>query len=305
MDHRVQRLHPAVEHLGEAGQRRDVADRQPGRRAAPAAVPPVETSSTPRGGERARRARRGRSCRKRRAARGGSGTRSGGIGGGLPAASGRLRRPRWRLGDAAEGPGDLAEILDHLGADNHLLRRQRRRRVGVEVDRVLEPDRAAAGAEQPVLARRQRQQHELPRRVELGRDVGVQVEARGEADAPARRHALELGAGAGVGDGEDLLAAQPPGRGRRRRAAAPAAARGSRRSRPGWRAATGRWRPAPGAPRRGPGRRRARRRRCARRGPCASKRADGAAVDLDGRMRRGLAGERAPSRRRRPRPARR
>ena len=56
------------------------------------------------------------------------GTRSGNMGGaprarGGPRASGR----GGRLGDAAEGPGDLAEILDHLAADNHLRRRQRRR----------------------------------------------------------------------------------------------------------------------------------------------------------------------------------
>ena len=46
MDHRVQRLHPPVHHLGKAGEVGYVAHLQP-RFAQRAAVPPVETSSTP------------------------------------------------------------------------------------------------------------------------------------------------------------------------------------------------------------------------------------------------------------------
>jgi hypothetical protein len=47
VDHRVQRLDPAVHHLGKAGQFGNVLYRQPASRSA-LAVPPVETSSTPR-----------------------------------------------------------------------------------------------------------------------------------------------------------------------------------------------------------------------------------------------------------------
>ena len=91
---------------------------------------------------------------------------------------------------------------------------------------------------------------------------------------PAGGRPLELAAGAGVGDGQDVLAAQllparvdvePP-------LLQEAVARA--RSRPGWRAATGRSRPAPAAPRRAPAPRRAAPRRCAPRAPSASKRAE-------------------------------
>ena len=47
MDRRVQRLDPAVEHLGKAGDRGDLGHREPGLGEV-RAVPPVETSATPR-----------------------------------------------------------------------------------------------------------------------------------------------------------------------------------------------------------------------------------------------------------------
>ena len=50
VDLRVQRLHPAVEHLGEAGDLGHVADGDPGSRSS-LAVPPVDRISTPRRGQ--------------------------------------------------------------------------------------------------------------------------------------------------------------------------------------------------------------------------------------------------------------
>ena len=71
MDAGMQRLHPAVHDFGKAGELGDVPHRQGPAAASALAVPPVETSSTPRPA-RPWRNRQARSCRKRRAAHGGS-----------------------------------------------------------------------------------------------------------------------------------------------------------------------------------------------------------------------------------------
>ena len=296
--HRVQRLHPAVEHLGEAGQRRDVAHRQARPSRSAAAVPPVEISSTPRADQRARRARRGRSCRRPRSARGGSardrracGARLlGGVGSGRSGA---------RRGASAMRPKDQVTWPRYSTTSARtttcLRRQRRRRRRGRNRPTSSSSTAPPRGAEHPGLARRQRQRRRAgaPRRARRA-TAGCRWKRTAKPTRPAARRPVELGAGAGVGDGQDVLAAQPRGRGRRRRAAARAAGRGSRRSRPGWRAATGRcascaWRTETSV---GPSTSRAPKVRAAR--PAASTRAERAAVDLDRRMRRGLPREQRP-----------
>ena len=104
--------------------------------------------------------------------------------------------------NAHKGPVHLAEIIDNLGAHHHLFRRARRCRLGVEIDAHLQLQHAAGGPERPDLARRQGQLDELPRRVDIGLDLGVQVEPRGEhrrADpGPRARRSKGRGRGASV-----------------------------------------------------------------------------------------------------------
>ena len=74
VDLRVQRLDPAVHHLGEAGDLADVGDGQPLRRGGTCAVPPVLMQlDAELVVQRAWRTRAGRSCRRRRSGRGGRG----------------------------------------------------------------------------------------------------------------------------------------------------------------------------------------------------------------------------------------
>ena len=160
------------------------------------AVPPVESSSTPRPasargqldeaglvGDRNQRAP------DRHADRGTSGVR---LLAGQGVVAFRSRRGG-RLGNAAEGPGDLAQILDHLGADNHLYRRPRLRRGRVRNRPTPRASsRAAAGAEHPDLAARAASAvTDLPRRVEFGVDL-----AGADGSAPRSRAVPPMAASA-------------------------------------------------------------------------------------------------------------
>ena len=211
MHHRVQRLDPPVEHLGEVGQlarRRAPAARRraaparcrrsrPARRRAPRAprASVDEAGLVGDGDQRApdRHQIGGHAARRSSAAQGGPS--------GAPAGASAMR-PK----DQVIWP----EILDHLGADNHLHRRQRRRGAP---GRNRPTPRARARRRRRGTSRPRRDgrvsSDDLPRRVELGHDRRVQVEARREARA-ARRGAARsnCAAGAGVGDGQDVLAAQ-------------------------------------------------------------------------------------------------
>ena len=124
VDHRVQRLHPAVQHLGKGGDLAHVAHRQAGGAERLGGAAGGEELDLARGEPRGQMGG-GRSCRRPRSARGGSAP--GRETWRAPRARGGPSGRGGRLGDAAEGPGDLAQILDHLAADNHLRRRLRRR----------------------------------------------------------------------------------------------------------------------------------------------------------------------------------
>ncbi len=204
MDHRMQGLHPAVHHLGKLGQRRDVADREPrlaqrGRRCR-------RSRRARRRGRRGRgRGRRGRSCRKRKATPAGrardretcgSCLRVTGFSGWSAASAIRARDqvtwPRYSTTSARTTTCRVGRGSGAAGSKQ------------TESSSPTVPPPARNSHSSPEGSARS---DALPAFVELGRHLGVEMEACGEGQAAARRHALELGAGAGVGDGEDLLAA--------------------------------------------------------------------------------------------------
>ena len=179
MHRRVQRLDPAVHHLGKAGHLGHVAHAQPRLAQRPAPCRRWR-AARPRARPAPGQGRPGRSCRKRKSARGGCGTRSV-IVGSCSAVVSSCREPR-RPGRGRGSPCGvscalasvqlmLAGIVASRATDRTIcLRRARLQPAVFQIDRRLERQSGVAVvAEHPDLAALQRQRHRGAAHVERRR----------------------------------------------------------------------------------------------------------------------------------------